>query len=123
MESIISANFFWLIFAMAVPRLASDDGDAGSEGHAANRKRVWRLMRSDCLPWAEAAHQQAGAGTGSSYACCGLAIERPKPGLVRRHHLRPDRVRLPLFRGDHGLGEPGGAGVAAIEHDECVALS
>ena len=39
-----------------------------------------------------------------------------EPGLVRRHHLYPDRPRLPLSRGDHGLGEPCGAGVAAVEH-------
>jgi transposase InsO family protein len=35
---------------------------------------------------------------------------------VRRHHLHPDWPRLPLSRGDHGLGEPGSAGLAAVQH-------
>ena len=34
-----------------------------------------------------------------------------------RHHLHPDRTRLPLPGGDHRLGEPGGAGLAAVEYD------
>ena len=40
-----------------------------------------------------------------------------EPGLVRRRHLHPDAARLPLPRRDHGLGEPQGPGLAAVEHD------
>ena len=40
----------------------------------------------------------------------------PESGVVRRHHLHPGAGWVLLLGGDHGLGEPAGAGVAAIEH-------
>ena len=39
-----------------------------------------------------------------------------EPGLVRRHHLHPSALRVPVPRSDHGLGEPACAGLAAVEH-------
>jgi hypothetical protein len=41
-----------------------------------------------------------------------------QPGCGRpTSPTHPDRPQLPLRRGDHGLGEPGGAVLAAVEHD------
>src|ERR1700756_699228 len=37
-------------------------------------------------------------------------------GMVLGRYLHPDGQRLPLPGGHHGLGEPSGAGVAAVEH-------
>jgi transposase InsO family protein len=34
-----------------------------------------------------------------------------------RYHLRPDRTGISLPGGNHRLGEPGGPGLAAVEHD------
>ena len=39
--------------------------------------------------------------------------------LTNRH---PDGVRLPLSGGDHRLGQPGGSGMAAVEHQRCEFL-
>ena len=39
-----------------------------------------------------------------------------------RRDLHPDGVRLPLSGGDHRLGQPGGSGVAAVEHQRCELL-
>src|SRR5271163_3635789 len=36
--------------------------------------------------------------------------------------LHPDGVRLPLSGGDHRLGQPGGSGMAAVEHQRCEFL-
>src|SRR5271165_6939772 len=36
--------------------------------------------------------------------------------------LHPDGVRLPLSGGDHRLGQPGGSGMAAVEHQRCELL-
>src|SRR5271166_3279519 len=50
--------------------------------------------------------------------------DRPaKPGLGGRHNVHSDRSGLPLSGRGHRLGEPGGPGVAAVEHDGrlCVA--
>ena len=35
---------------------------------------------------------------------------------MRRHHLHPSALRVPVPRSDHGLGEPACAGLAAVEH-------
>lgn len=40
-----------------------------------------------------------------------------EPYVVRRHHLLPDSARLPVLGGNHGLSDPQGAGVAAIEYN------
>jgi len=39
--------------------------------------------------------------------------------LVRQHDLHPHAPRLPLPGSGHGLGEPQGAGLAAVEHYGC----
>ena len=42
-----------------------------------------------------------------------------EPGLVRRRDLHPDAPRLPIPGRDHGLVQPQGSGMEAIEHDGC----
>jgi len=42
-----------------------------------------------------------------------------EPGLVRRRDLHPDAQRLLVSRRDHGLVQPKGSGLEAIEHDGC----
>src|SRR5208282_5100182 len=42
-----------------------------------------------------------------------------EPGLVRRRDLHPDAQRLPVPGCDHGLVQPKGSGMEAIEHDGC----
>ena len=49
-----------------------------------------------------------------------LTIDRP--GLVRRRDLHPDAQRLPAPGRDHGLVQPKGSGMEAIEHDGCRLL-
>ena len=67
--------------------------------------------------WAEAAHHEVGAGVQDIPVSFARPDHRPSElSMVRRHHLYPDRARLPLSGGDHGLGEPCGAGVAAVQH-------
>ena len=66
---------------------------------------------------AEAAHDHTGGWAQDlpvSAACCG--DRSTGSGLGGGHDLHPDRARLPVSGGDHGLGEPGGAGVATIEY-------
>src|SRR5277367_936247 len=41
---------------------------------------------------------------------------RAEPRVGGRRDLHPDGVRLPLSGGDHRLGQPGGSGMAAVEH-------
>src|SRR5499427_3834697 len=67
-----------------------------TQGHIVNRKRVQRLMR---LAGLVAIFQRAGTSA--------QALPR---------HIHPDGPGLSLPGGYHGLDEPGGAGVAAIEH-------
>ena len=45
-----------------------------------------------------------------------------EPDLVRRRDLHPDASRLPVPGRDHGLVQPQGSGVAAVEHDGCRVL-
>jgi putative transposase len=90
-----------------------------AESHGIKRKRVQRLMRKMGIAalGPEATHKQAGARAQDipvSAARCGNRAA--EPGLVRRHHLHPHRAGLPLSRRDHGLDEPGGAGVAVVQH-------
>src|SRR5271170_2958420 len=42
-----------------------------------------------------------------------------EPGLVRRRDLHPDAPRLPVPGRHHGLVQPQGSGVAAVEYDGC----
>ena len=89
------------------------------EGVRIGRRRAARLMRLLGLqavyraPRTSAPHPEHRV---YPYLLRGLAIERPGPRLVRRHHLYPGAPRLPLPGGDHGLGEPPRAGLAAVEH-------
>jgi len=87
------------------------------EGRAGNRKRIRRLMREmgiaalgpkPCISKPAPGHKIFPAAWSGHRAA--------EPGLVRRHHLHPHRPRLPLPRRNQGLGEPGGAGVAADQH-------
>ena len=50
------------------------------------------------------------------YLLRGIRDRAAQPGVVRRHHLHPAGQGLPVPGGDHGLVEPQGAGVAAVEH-------
>ena len=47
---------------------------------------------------------------------------RAEPRVGGRRDLHPDGVRLPLSGGDHRLGQPGGSGMAAVEHQRCELL-
>ena len=96
-----------------------------AEGHSINRKRVHRLMRPDGHRCAgtEAAHDEAGAGAQDLPVSAARDDDRPaQPGVGGGYHLRADRARVPVPGGDHRLGEPGGAGVAAVEHDGRIVL-
>ena len=48
---------------------------------------------------------------------------RAEPRVGGRRDLHPDGVRLPLSGGDHRLGQPGGSGMAAVEHQRCELLA
>src|SRR5205823_10986430 len=58
------------------------------------------------------------------------SIPAPMPNITvpaplpdgRRISPRPDRAGISLHGGDHRLGEPCGAGLAAVEHDGCRVL-
>ncbi len=45
-----------------------------------------------------------------------------EPGLVCGRDVHPDAQRLPLPGRDHGLVQPKGSGMEAIEHDGCRLL-
>ncbi|MFK4577997.1 transposase InsO family protein [Bradyrhizobium ottawaense] len=80
-----------------------------------NRKRVQRVMRTTgiaALGPKPRTTKPAPEHKIFPYLLRGLVIERPNQVTVCGHHVYPDRPGLPLSRGDHGLGEPGGAGVA-----------
>src|SRR5271169_5122218 len=64
------------------------------------RKRRIKTSRSSLLPASPSDHRPT------------------EPGLVRGRDLHPD-ARLPVPGRDHGLVQPQGSGVAAVEHDGC----
>jgi HTH-like domain len=66
--------------------------ELNKEGRGVNRKRVQRLMR-----------------------VMGEAGSEPRMG--GRHHLYPDGAWLSVSGSNHRLDQPGGFGLAAIEHD------
>src|SRR5215471_1793183 len=62
-------------------------------------------------------HEQAGASAQDLPVPPRRARYRAgQSGLVLRRHLHPDGQGLPLLGSDHGLGQPRGAGVAAVQH-------
>ena len=61
-------------------------------------------------------------GTKSSRFAARDDHRQTQPGVGGGHHLHLDRPRLPLSRGDHRLGQPGGPGLAAVEHHGRVVL-
>ncbi|MGL3104517.1 IS3 family transposase [Bradyrhizobium sp. BR 1432] len=79
-----------------------------AEDHAINRKRVQRLMRKMRITAPGRSPAPASPSRIFPLSAARPRDRAPQPDLVRRHHLRSDRPRLPLSRGDHGLGEPGG---------------
>gem|GEM_PF-570640 len=89
------------------------------QGVNIGRGRVRRLMTKMGL----VADLPAAADQRSSPAASDLPVSAAasgnrsaEPGVVRRHHLHPDAARLPVPGGDHGLGDPQGAGLASVEH-------
>src|SRR5277367_2220457 len=62
-------------------------------------------------------YEQAGSGTQDLSVPAARARDRAgQSGLVLRHHLHPDGQGLSLPGGDHGLGQPCGAGLAPLQH-------
>ena len=91
-----------------------------AEGHLVNIKRVRRLMRlMGLMPIYRAPRTSIPAKEHKTwpYLLRGLTDRAGQPGLVRRHHpLHPVGQGLPVSGGDHGLVEPQGPGLAAVEH-------
>ena len=91
-----------------------------TQGHVVNRKRVRRLMR---LAGLVAVYQRPNTSQPAvahkiyPYLLGGLSIERVNQVWCSdvTYILHRDGQGLPLPGGDHGLGEPCRAGVAAIE--------
>src|SRR5713101_6016483 len=102
----------------AVLRLAADDGVAGDPGpccqpQAGAAPDAARRIDGD-LPATE--HEQAGGGPQDLPLPARWDFDRAgQSGLVLGRHLHPDGQGLPLPGGDHGLGKPCRAGVAAVE--------
>ena len=89
------------------------------------RKRVRRLMR---VMGIEALVPRPGTSKAAlghkiyPYLLRGLKIVEPNHVWAAGRDLHPDGVRLPLSGGDHRLGQPGGSGMAAVEHQRCELL-
>jgi len=72
---------------------------------------------------AEAGNDEAGAGAQDLPVSPEEPSDRPaEPGMGGGHHLRADRAWVPLPRGGDRLGEPGSAGVAALQYHGRVVL-
>ena len=85
-----------------------------TQGYEVNRKRVQRLMRSIALV---AVYQRPNTSRPAVAHKTRRVVDRTgQPGLVLGHHLYPDAQGLSLSGGDHGLVQPCGVGVAAVEH-------
>ena len=96
-----------------------------AEGRPINRKRVQRLMRLMgivALGPKPNTSQPAPGHKIYPYLLRDLVIDQPQPGLGGRHHLPADAARVFVPGRDHRLGEPGGAGLAAVEHHGRVVL-
>src|SRR5262249_32260378 len=90
-----------------------------TQGHRVNRKRGQRLMRLLGLAAVSPPPNTSQPGSGTQ----DLSVPAARPddragqsGLVLRHYLHPDGQRLSLPGGDHGLGQPRGAGLAPLQH-------
>ncbi|AWX93639.1 hypothetical protein DPM13_12655 [Paracoccus mutanolyticus] len=89
-----------------------------NEGHGVNQKRIRRLMRlMRLMPIYQkpnTSKPRKGHKT-YSYLLGGLASP-PRSGLVHRHQRHTHAPRLPVSGGDHGLAQPQGAQLAAVQH-------
>ena len=69
-------------------------------------------------PGSASRHEQGRAGKQDIPVPAARRVDhRAEPRLGVRHHLHSDGERLSVSGGDHRLGEPRGAGLAAVEHD------
>ncbi len=99
--------------------------ELNKEGRGINRKRVRRLMR---VMGIEALVPRPGTSKAAPghkiypYLLRGLKIVEPNHVWAADVTYIPDGVRLPLSGGDHRLGQPGGSGMAAVEHQRCEFL-
>ena len=94
-------------------------------GWCVGRHRVRRLMtKMGLAPIYQRSEDQRAAPAAQDLSVSAAASDdrSAEPSLVRRRDLHPDAARLPLPRRDHGLGEPQGPGLAAVEHDGCRVL-
>src|SRR5258706_9511087 len=103
----------------ALLRLAPDGGMAGdprpSRQPQAGAAPDAAVGTGGDLPAPE--YEQAGSGTQDLSLPAARARDRAgQSGLVLRHHLHPDGQGLSLPGGDHGLGQPRGAGLAPLQH-------
>ena len=89
------------------------------EGHKCGRHRVRRLVPIYQQPNTSKKHPQHKIWP---YLLRDAVIDRPNQGLVRRYHLYPYATWLSVSRGDHGLAQPQGAGLAAVKQYGCQLL-
>ena len=95
------------------------------EGRGVNRKRVQRLMRVmgiEALVPRPGTSQAAPGHKIYPYLSARPEDCRAEPRVGGRRDLHHDGVLFPLPGGDHRLGEPGGSGMAAVEHQRCELL-
>src|SRR6202030_3799905 len=109
-----------VVHGLAVPRLAADGGDA-AVGRVAGQPQADAAAdaaNGDRGAGAEAADDEAGAGAQDLPVSPEEPSDRPaEPGMGGGHHLCADRAWAPLPRSGDRLGEPGSAGVAALQYD------
>lgn len=96
-----------------------------AEGRRINRKRVQRLMRQMGIaalgPKPRTTNPAARPqDLPVSAARCG--DRSTEPGVGSGHNLPADWSRLSVSGGDHGLGKPRCAGMAAVEQHGCIVL-
>ena len=82
-----------------------------------NLKRERRLMRlMGLMPiYRQPRTSTPARGTSFTRTCCGASVSSTEPGVVCRHHVHPAGEGLLVSGGDHGLVEPQGSGVAAVQ--------
>ena len=107
------------VFGPALLWLAPDGGVADdprpSRQPQAGATRDAAAGTGGDLPASE--HEQASRGAQDLPVSPRRAGDRAgQPGVVLRRHLHPDDQGLSVPGGDHGLGQPHGAGVAAVQH-------